>query len=153
MSPEMIKGEEKYSYPTDIWSLGCILFEMCSLKKAYVVDDGNTMQLLKKIVDGPVPPIPDHYSNELKEIYSELMQKEPEQRPRIFDILKKPMLNDRARNLLDSKFYSSEFDQTQIRGYDIRAKYKEMKEAEKKGQLVNEVKEKEMQDEVEAEED
>ena len=43
------------------------------------------------------------------------------------------MLNDRARKLLDSKFYSSEFDQTQIRGYDIRAKYKEMKEAEKKG--------------------
>lgn len=55
MSPEMIKGEEKYNMTTDIWSLGCILYEMCSLKKAYVVDDGNAMMLLGKIVDGPIP--------------------------------------------------------------------------------------------------
>jgi len=55
MSPEMIKGENLYSFPTDVWSLGCILYEMCSLKKAYIVDDGNAMKLLSKIVDGPVP--------------------------------------------------------------------------------------------------
>lgn len=55
MSPEMIKGEKNYNMTTDIWSLGCILYEMCSLKKAYIVDDGNTMQLLSKIVDGPIP--------------------------------------------------------------------------------------------------
>lgn len=148
MSPEMIKAEEKYNHKTDIWSLGCILYEMCSLKKAFLVDDGNTMQLLSKIVDGPVPSIPDHFSNELKEIYESLMKKEPDQRPRIFEILKNPMLNDRAKKLLESKFYSQEFDQTQIRGYDIRKQYKEMKEAEKK--QVNDVEEKEMQEELEA---
>ena len=35
MSPEMVIGEDKYSFSTDIWSLGCILYEMCSLKKAF----------------------------------------------------------------------------------------------------------------------
>jgi hypothetical protein len=42
------------------------------------------------------------------------------------------MLNERAKKLLDSRIYSSEFDHTQIRGYNLRAKYKEMKDAEKK---------------------
>ena len=152
MSPEMIKGDVKYSFPTDIWSLGCILYEMCSLKKAYV-GDGDTMQLLSKIVDGPIPQLPDHCSNELKEIYESLMKKEPEQRTRIFDILKNPMLNDRAKKLLESKFYSKEFDVTQIRGFDLRKQYKEMKEAEKLAALVNDVEEKEMQDELQPDDD
>lgn len=81
-----------------------------------------------------------------------MMQKEPEQRPRIFDILKKPMLNDRAKKLLDSKLYSSEFAQTQIHGYDMRKKYRELKEAEKKGEMINDIEEKEMQEELEADE-
>lgn len=149
MSPEMIKGENKYSFPTDIWSLGCILYEMCSLKKAYMVENGNSMQLLDKIVEGPVPSLPDCFSAELKEIYESLMQKEPDQRPRIFDILKKPMLNERAKKLLDSNFYSLEFDVTQIRGFDARKQYKAMKEAEKLASLVNDVEEKEMQEELE----
>ena len=62
------------------------------------------------------------------------------------------MLNDRAKKLLDSKFYSSEFDQTQIRGYDMKKQYKEMKEAEKLASMVNDVEEKEMQEELEADE-
>ena len=63
------------------------------------------------------------------------------------------MLNDRAKKLLDSKLYSKEFAQTQIHGYDMRKKYRELKEAEKKGELINEVEEKEMQAELEADED
>lgn len=131
MSPEMIKAAG-VSFSTDMWSLGCILYEMCSLKKAYINASGNEMELINTIADGPVPSLPEHYSNELKTIYSALMQKEPEKRPRIFEILQNPMLNERAKKLLDSKFYSSEFDHTQIHGYNLRAKYKEMKDAEKK---------------------
>ena len=63
------------------------------------------------------------------------------------------MLNDRAKKLLDSKIYSTEYAQTQIHGYDMRKKYRELKEAEKKGELINEVEEKEMQAELEADED
>ena len=63
------------------------------------------------------------------------------------------MLNDRAKKLLDSKLYSKEFDQTQIHGYDMRKKYKELKEAERKGDMINEVEEKEMQEELEPDED
>lgn len=30
MSEEMLRGED-YQYETDIWSLGCIIYEMCTL--------------------------------------------------------------------------------------------------------------------------
>jgi serine/threonine protein kinase len=33
MSPEMWKGD--YTYTTDIWSLGCVVFELKFLKMAY----------------------------------------------------------------------------------------------------------------------
>jgi len=34
MSPEIINGE-KYSYPTDVWAIGAILYEICYFKKAF----------------------------------------------------------------------------------------------------------------------
>ena len=63
-SPEMIK-KQSYSYETDIWSFGCILFEMCELKKTFLYETeilygtcpsisrynsrGEDMKLLKNI--------------------------------------------------------------------------------------------------------
>lgn len=47
MSPELIEGL-KYSYPTDIWAIGAILYEICYLRKAF---DGNTYQVMNKIVN------------------------------------------------------------------------------------------------------
>jgi NIMA (never in mitosis gene a)-related kinase 9 len=38
MSPEMISGNG-YSYPSDVWSCGCVLFEMIELKKAFFSED------------------------------------------------------------------------------------------------------------------
>ena len=32
MSPEIIENECKYSYNTDCWSAGCVLFELITLK-------------------------------------------------------------------------------------------------------------------------
>jgi NIMA (never in mitosis gene a)-related kinase len=34
MSPELI-NEEGYSYPTDVWAIGAILYEICYLQKAF----------------------------------------------------------------------------------------------------------------------
>lgn len=37
MSPEQINGEE-YSFNADLWSLGCIVFEICALNFAFWSD-------------------------------------------------------------------------------------------------------------------
>lgn len=34
MSPELYKYEN-YSYKSDVWALGCCLYEMCNLKHAF----------------------------------------------------------------------------------------------------------------------
>ena len=39
VSPELVQ-EEGYSYKSDVWAIGCILYELCFLRKAF---DGKTM--------------------------------------------------------------------------------------------------------------
>ena len=34
MSPELFKNSP-YSYKSDIWALGCVLYEMCNLRHAF----------------------------------------------------------------------------------------------------------------------
>jgi NIMA (never in mitosis gene a)-related kinase len=51
MSPEVCKSEP-YSAKSDVWALGCILYELCTLKKAFEAD--NLLGLVYKIVMDPV---------------------------------------------------------------------------------------------------
>ena len=55
MSPEMIR-DSKYDAKSDIWSLGCIVFEMILFRRAYQSD--SLMRILWKIVEDEVPCIP-----------------------------------------------------------------------------------------------
>ena len=56
MSPEMIR-DSKYDAKSDIWALGCIVFEMVTFRRTYQCD--SLMRILWKIVEDPVPRIPD----------------------------------------------------------------------------------------------
>lgn len=61
-SPEVWK-DKPYDSKSDIWSLGCVLYEMCALVPPFRADD---MQgLYKKVVKGKYPRIPDHFSQEM----------------------------------------------------------------------------------------
>lgn len=59
LSPEICRNQ-RYSSKSDIWSLGCVLYEMTTMKHAF---DANSLQLLiQKIVKGQFPPPPAQYS-------------------------------------------------------------------------------------------
>lgn len=59
MSPE-ICASERYTLASDIWALGCIMYELCARKVPF---NANTQfQLVQKIKEGRVDPLPDSYS-------------------------------------------------------------------------------------------
>ena len=84
------------------------------------------------IVNTPHPPLPDTYSKDLAGLYDEMMKKNPFERKRINDILKIPFVREKAKSLLDAKYYSAEFAHTHIHGYDLVKEYKLKKAEDKK---------------------
>jgi NIMA (never in mitosis gene a)-related kinase len=58
LSPEICQGKP-YNHKSDVWSLGCILYELCTLKHAF--DAQNLKLLVLKIIRGTYPPIPNIY--------------------------------------------------------------------------------------------
>lgn len=48
-SPEVWK-DQPYDYKSDIWSLGCVLYEICSLKPPFRADDMEG--LFNKVTQG-----------------------------------------------------------------------------------------------------
>ena len=59
MSPE-ICANERYTLASDIWALGCIMYELCTRKVPF--NAHSQIQLVQKIKEGRVEPLPDHYS-------------------------------------------------------------------------------------------
>ena len=83
ISPEMKKGEE-YTYSTDIWSLGVLVYELCLLEHP------QTHYRLNKIkyLNGEIPKLNDKdYSQELSDLIQRMLNVEPEQRPTAGEIL------------------------------------------------------------------
>jgi NIMA (never in mitosis gene a)-related kinase len=63
-SPEMMK-EIPYSFSTDIWSLGCVFYELLTFELPF---GPNQFDVLNRIQNSSFQPIPDIYSNNLKNI-------------------------------------------------------------------------------------
>lgn len=95
MSPEIFKNKP-YSYKSDVWALGCVLYEMTTLNHAF---DANSLNgLATKIVKGKYPPINAKYSKFLRDLIGEMLQINPAQRPDLDQILKKPFIKKHIVN-------------------------------------------------------
>jgi serine/threonine protein kinase len=64
MSPEQIE-EAQYNEKTDIWSAGCVLYEMVALRPPF--EATNHLALAKKIINGQIERIPERYSEDLQQ--------------------------------------------------------------------------------------
>ena len=73
-SPEVWK-DQPYDGKSDIWSLGCVLYEMCSLVPPFRADDMNG--LYKRVLKGQYPSIPSHFSMEMRSVIKSLLQVNP----------------------------------------------------------------------------
>ncbi|CAJ1401543.1 unnamed protein product [Effrenium voratum] len=87
MSPEVCRSEP-YNWKSDIWALGCVLYECCMLKHAF--ESSSLMGLVYKIVSDQYDPIPDIYSPDLNDLINQLLKKDAEHRPSINEIFAIP---------------------------------------------------------------
>jgi serine/threonine protein kinase len=96
MAPEVC-ANKPYGFASDMWSVGCVLYEMCTLRHAF--DSDNLLGLVYKIVQHSHPPIPDVYSEELRELVDSLLEKDPAKRPTIEGVLRTPIVAQHVRTL------------------------------------------------------
>lgn len=95
MSPEIFQNKP-YSYKSDVWALGCVLYEMTTLNHAF---DANSLNgLAQKIIKGRYPPIHHKYSRFLRELIGQMLLAEPKQRPDLDQILRKPFIKKHIIN-------------------------------------------------------
>ncbi|XP_070693449.1 uncharacterized protein [Pempheris klunzingeri] len=89
-APEVFKEFESYDAKSDIWSVGCILYELCTLKPAFSAE--TAIKLMPKMIGGPYPHLPDQFSSELCELLNDIFIKDCQSRPMASEILGRPFM-------------------------------------------------------------
>ena len=80
MAPEVLRGKQ-YSYPADIWSLGIVLYRLCSLD--YPWDKNEESKYAYRACNIGPRPIPQKFNDNLWPLIEKMLMKDPLKRPTI----------------------------------------------------------------------
>ncbi|XP_044292245.1 serine/threonine-protein kinase Nek9 isoform X2 [Varanus komodoensis] len=98
MSPELCQGV-KYNFKSDIWAVGCVAFELLTLKRTF--DATNPLNLCVKIVQGNRTMEVDSsvYSPDLIQMVHSCLDQDPEKRPTADELLESPLISKCRREM------------------------------------------------------
>ncbi|XP_021514150.1 serine/threonine-protein kinase Nek2 [Meriones unguiculatus] len=91
MSPEQM-SRLSYNEKSDIWSLGCLLYELCALMPPFTAF--NQTELAGKIREGRFRRIPYRYSDGLNDLITRMLSLKDYHRPSVEEILESPLIAD-----------------------------------------------------------
>ncbi|KAL7987344.1 hypothetical protein Chor_006263 [Crotalus horridus] len=136
MSPEQI-NRMSYNEKSDIWSLGCLLYELCALLPPFTAF--NQKELAEKIREGKFRRIPYRYSEQLNELITKMLNLKDYCRPSVEEILHNPLIVDLVSEeqvkILERKGRRSEQDKVErLSGTptnELKLKEQQLQEKEK----------------------
>eukprot|EP00672_Neobodo_designis_P017269 CAMPEP_0174850900 /NCGR_PEP_ID=MMETSP1114-20130205/21199_1 /TAXON_ID=312471 /ORGANISM="Neobodo designis, Strain CCAP 1951/1" /LENGTH=434 /DNA_ID=CAMNT_0016085391 /DNA_START=30 /DNA_END=1334 /DNA_ORIENTATION=- len=99
LAPELWNNQ-RYSKKADVWSLGVLLYEIMALKRPFTAS--NMKGLMAKVNAGEYPPLPDKYSQDLKDVVKFILVTDANQRPSIAEIFELPYIKEGLKVLLDT---------------------------------------------------
>jgi len=110
LSPEICE-EKPYNEKSDVWALGCILYELINLKHPF--NASNQAALFLKILNGKYEKFSNiyTYSDELLKFLDLLLEKDYNKRPSMKDIILNPIFKNKAK-LLGFNDYLTDIEQT-----------------------------------------
>lgn len=97
MSPELMRNE-RYDYHVDMWALGCICFELCTLNMPFTAS--SLLELAMQVMqEDPAWTLwaDEGFSAELRAIAQRLLHKEMESRPTAAVLLAEPLFAEGGR--------------------------------------------------------
>ena len=106
-SPE-VWDEKPYDNKSDIWSLGCVSYEMLTLHPPFRAKDME--QLYKAVTKGIYKKVGSKYSSDMNEIIDYLLKVNPQERPNCDQILKHPLVKKRLEFFQAQSGENEDFD-------------------------------------------
>jgi Protein kinase domain len=113
LSPEICLSKP-YNAKSDVWSAGCVLYEM--LCGTHAFRGANLRDIIGQIVRGSYPRLPSRCSAGARDLVASMLQTDPRRRPSMHQLLHQPVLRDRIHKFLSATGIQREMAQSVIHG-------------------------------------
>eukprot|EP00742_Colponemidia_sp_Colp-10_P001574 GILJ01001693.1.p1 GENE.GILJ01001693.1~~GILJ01001693.1.p1 ORF type:complete len:679 (+),score=132.34 GILJ01001693.1:114-2150(+) len=105
MSPEVCRGET-YNQKSDIWALGCTLYELTTLKKPF--DHETLSGVFERIRGGSFDQLPESTHPDIRTLIMAMLTVDPNRRPSIWDVARMPSIKERMQRFVEETHSQSE---------------------------------------------
>jgi len=112
LSPELCLGQ-KYNQKSDCWALGCVVYEMLTLKRPF--HGKNLHAVVMKICHEECAALPEEWGRPLTSLVYSMLQKEPASRPSMAEASELPFIKDFTTNTLPGMLQHEQANRKHLR--------------------------------------